>query len=152
MIEYLVAHSWWVWVALVLLFGIIELFTLEMTAAALSISSLVGLVVSLFSSLFWVEVIAAVVAAIALLLFVRPPLLRVLRRSTVNAITNVEAVVGLTGVVASIAGPEMPATVRLSNGETWTAVAASTDLILVDGQSVSVTEVQGARVVVAPLS
>lgn len=150
MLDYLSANPWWVWVGLVLLFGLIELFTLELTAATLAVSSLVGLLVSFTRTDFWVGVVAAVLAAMALLLFVRPPLLAALRRRSGEAVTNVAALVGLAGTISAAAAGSRPALVRLDNGETWT-VAVQEDATagpFVAGEQVVVAAIQGASVVV----
>lgn len=148
--DYLLANSWWIWIFLVFLFGIVELFTLEFASAMLSAASLVGLIASLLGTPFWLEVVVSVVAAIALLIFVRPPLLRVLRRTNPDSVTNIDAIVGLEATVTRAAESNAPAIVQLSNGEAWTVVQEEGAAPLALGSPVTVAHVQGASVVVVP--
>jgi membrane protein implicated in regulation of membrane protease activity len=145
--QFLVEYAWIIWLGLILLFVVLEMFTLDLTALILAIGSAGGLVAGLFGAEFWVQIVVAAVVTIALL-FVRPPLKRMLFRSGDQTLSNVEALIGLTGVamgdVRAVAGGQ----VKLSNGETWTA--RSTGTTIPEGGLVTVTTIEGATAVVSP--
>ncbi|NQX10295.1 NfeD family protein [Microbacteriaceae bacterium VKM Ac-2855] len=144
-------YVWIIWLSLVLIFGIIEMLTLEFTFLMLAIGSAGGLVAGLLGAPVWVQVPVAGVIAVLLLFAVRPPLLRALKRGADSAQSNVDALLGLAGsvVVAAHAGPGQ---VKLANGETWTArlspLVAARDLTI--GERVVVTAIEGATAVVVP--
>ena len=86
----------------------------------LAIGSLGGLVSGLLGAPWWLQVLIAAVIAIVLLAFVRPPLLRMLKRGGDPARSNVDALIGIEGTVVASVG-ENGGQVKLGNGETWTA-------------------------------
>jgi membrane protein implicated in regulation of membrane protease activity len=147
-LDFLANYSWIVWLALILIFGIIEMATLQFIFLMLALGSLGGLVTGLFGVPWWVQVIVAAVVAILLLFAVRPPLLRRLGRGGDPARSNVDALLGLTGVVTNDFSGNA-SHVKLTNGETWTAKLTE-DRALVEGERVVVTAIDGATAVVAP--
>ena len=148
--DFLATWGWVVWIGLILVFVIIEMFSLEFTFLMLALGGLFGLVSGLFGVPFWVQIIIAGVAAVALLFGVRPPLLRRLKRGSDPTPTNLEALLGLTGTVVKLFA-DGSGQARLSNGETWTSrLSATSDGPLVEGEKVVVTAIEGATAVVVP--
>ena len=72
--------AWIGWVVLILVFLVIEMLTLDFTFLMLSIGGLAGLGADLLGAPLWLQVIIAAVIAALLVMFLRPPLLRRLRR------------------------------------------------------------------------
>jgi membrane protein implicated in regulation of membrane protease activity len=141
--------AWIVWLALILIFLIVEVLTLDFTFLMLAIGSLGGLVAGLLGAPWWVDILIAGVLALVLLFFVRPPLLHRLRRGGDPALTNVDALIGLAGTVVLVF-PDGRGQVKLANGETWTSRSADAAEALVEGESVTVTTIDGATAVVSP--
>ena len=137
--------AWLGWLVLILAFLVIEMLTLDFTFLMLSIGGLAGLGADLLGAPLWLQVIIAAAVAAVLVLFLRPPLLRRLRRGEDPALSNVDALVGLSGtVVSTVSGHG--GQVKLSNGDLWTARAESGELD--PGTRVHVTRIQGATAVV----
>lgn len=150
--EFLTTYAWIFWIVLILVFAIIEITTLEFTFLMLAAGSLGGLVSGLFGLPWWAQFIVALLLALLLLFFVRPPLLRALRRGGDPARSNVDALLGLRGVVTNdFTGNASH--VKLSNGDTWTARLSDSygDRALVEGEKVTVTAIEGATAVVVPV-
>lgn len=148
----LTQYMWIGWLALAVIFIIIELVTLEFTFLMLAVGSLIGgLGVNLLGGPWWLQILAAAVLSVLLLFTIKPLLLRRLHRTDPNAKTNVDAIYGSGGRVMS-RFVENAGLVKLDNGETWTArLAASqagTDLDV--GDRVVVATVMGATVEVVP--
>ena len=121
----LTQYLWIVWLVLALLFVIVELLTLEFTFLMLAAGALIGgLGVNLLGGPWWLQVGAAAAISALLLFTIRPLLLRALRRSSGDVKTNVDALYGIDGRVVA-AFVEGDGSVKLDNGETWTARAAS---------------------------
>lgn len=150
-------YLWVLWVALILVFVIIEMMSLEFTFLMLAIGSLGGLVTELFGGAWWLQIIVAFVLAVLLLFTLKPPLLRALRRGGDPARSNVDALIGMGGRVVmtvTVTGGQA----RLANGETWTArlspgIVSAPGLLapeLPPGESVLVTAIEGATAVVVP--
>jgi membrane protein implicated in regulation of membrane protease activity len=148
-LDFLVSYAWIVWIALILLFGIIELTTLEFTFLMLAIGSLGGLLSGFLGAPWWLQILIAGVLSVLLLFALRPALLRALKKGGDPALSNVDALLGLAGTVTNDFSGNANH-VKLANGETWTARLSGTDRTLVEGERVVVTAIEGATAVVVP--
>ncbi|MGR2751779.1 NfeD family protein [Agromyces arachidis] len=149
--DVLTQYAWIAWLVLILVFATIEVFTLEMTFLMLALGSVAGLLSGLTGIPWWAQFIVAAVVAVALLLTLRPSLLRMLRRGADPARSNVDALIGAEGQVmrpVTATGGQ----VKLSNGDVWTArLSPITDQADVPaGERVLVTGIDGATAVVVP--
>ncbi|MCP2636986.1 NfeD family protein [Microbacterium sp. HD4P20] len=141
--------AWIGWLVLILAFLVIEMLTLDFTFLMLSIGGLAGLGADLLGAPLWLQVIVAAGVAAVLVLFLRPPLLRRLRRGEDPALSNVDALVGLAGtVVSTVSGHS--GQVKLSNGDLWTARAESGELD--PGTPVRVSRIDGATAFVRSIA
>lgn len=147
----LLHYAWVGWIVLILLFGVVEIFTLDFIFLMFAVGGVGGLVVSLFDSPLWLQIIVAAVLSIALLFFVRPPLLRVLRAGGDETPSNVDALFGIAGTVTT-AFTDGSGQAKLANGETWTARLSPSvgELPLVIGDRVRVVAIEGATAIVEP--
>ncbi len=147
--DFLTDFAWIFWLGLILIFLIVEVSTLEFTFLMIALGSLGGLISGLFGLPWWAQIIVACVLALLLLLAVRPPLLRLLKRGGDPARTLVDALIGIDGIVTTdfVNGQGHA---RLANGETWTAKLSETDNNeqVEIGDRVLVTEIDGATAVV----
>ncbi|MGV8885108.1 MAG: NfeD family protein [Microbacteriaceae bacterium] len=154
-VDFLMDFAWVIWLALILIFIVIEVFTLDFTFLMLSVGSVGGLISSFSPLAFWAQIIIAAVLSVLLIFAVRPPLLRRLRHGEDPTLSNIDALMGMRGVVTNDFD-EGVGHVKLANGETWTArVSDLSDLsdgrILEAGRTVSVVFIEGATAVVAPI-
>lgn len=151
MLPDLTQYLWIAWLVLALLFIIIEMFTLEFTFLMLGAGTLIGgLGVNLLGGPWWAQVLGAALVSGLLLFTIRPLLLKAMRRSSALKPTNVDA---LFGMGARIVTPfvDGDGSVKLDNGETWTARLVAGDEAQFDvGSRVVVRAVRGATVEVAP--
>lgn len=147
--DFLASYAWVVWLGLILLFAIIEMVSLQFIFIMLALGSFGGLVSGLLGLPWWGQALVGAVLAILLLFGVRPALLRRLGRGGDPARSNVDALLGTAGIVVNDYTGS-PTHVKLDNGETWTA-KLSDDRILVEGDRIVVTAIDGATAVVAPV-
>jgi len=145
-------YAWIIWIALLLLFVVIEVTTLELTFLMLAVGSLGGLATGLLGAPWWAQVLVAAVLAVLLLFTVRPPLLRALRRGGDPTPSNVEGLLGLRGVVV-VPVRDGAGQVKLANGETWTArlLSPTGTADLDTGAPVVVSAIQGSTALVVPI-
>ena len=151
LLDFLIDYAWVAWVSLILIFLVIEVFTLDLTFMMLALGSVAGLLSSFSPLNFWVQIVIAAIVSVLLIFAVRPPLLRRLHRGDDPARSNVDALLGLPAVVATdFVGAN--GYVKLSNGETWTARLTPTTAAsrLQTGDPVVVVSIDGATAVVEP--
>lgn len=150
--DVLTQYAWIVWLVLILAFATIEVFTLELTFLMMALGSIAGLLSGLFGIPWWAQFVIAAVVSVALILTLRPPLLRLLRRGGDQARSNVDALIGADGSVVRTVSPS-GGQIRLQNGEFWTArLSPITEQAVVSvGERVLVTGIDGATAVVVPI-
>ncbi|MBW4031438.1 MAG: NfeD family protein [Acidobacteria bacterium] len=150
--DVLASWAWVFWLALILVFLVVEVLSLSFVFLMFAVGSVGGLVAALLGAPVYVEFIVAAILSLALVFFVRPPLMRLTRRGADPARSNVEALLGISGTVV-LAFQEGRGQVKLANGETWTARLPhhQTDA-LAEGDRVQVDSIDGATAVVTPVS
>ncbi|MFJ4038755.1 NfeD family protein [Microbacterium sp. NPDC090007] len=141
------AWAWIAWLALILVFLVVEMLTGELTFLMLAVGGLVGLGAGLLGAPLWVQIIVAALAAVALLMFLRPPLLRRLHAGADTRPFNVEALLGLEGLTLTRVSPSVAGQVKLSNGDVWTATTDS-GIRLDPATRIEVVRIDGATAVV----
>lgn len=141
------AVAWIIWLVLVGVFLVIEMFTLEFTFLMLALGGVVGLISAIAGADLWLQVLLAGVAAILLLFLLKPPLLRALRRGGDQTKSNVEALIGMRGVVLETVS-SYDGQVKLANGDVWTA--RSHGLNLPPQTPITVAAIAGATAEVVP--
>lgn len=149
--EFLNEYAWIVWLGLILLFLIVEMFTLEFTFLMVALGSVGGLVSGLLGVPWWGQIVIAAVLALLLLLAVKPPLLRRLKRGGDPSKTLVDALIGMEGMVIHdfVNGQGQ---VKLEVGETWTAKTSTPQKSELEyGDRITVTSIEGATAMVAPV-
>ena len=149
-VEEISTIAWVVWAALILIFLVVEIFTLDFTFLMLGVASVGGVVAALLGVPWFFQLLIVGVLAVLLIFTVRPPLLRALRKGGDETPSNVEALIGLRGTV-STAFRDGSGHVKLSNGDTWTSKSAASAEDLPLGDKVVVVAIEGATAVVAPL-
>ena len=148
--DFLVTYGWIIWLAVILIFVILEVITVDFTSLMLAAGSAGGLISSLFHAPFWMQIVIAALLALLLLFAVRPPLRRALQRGGDRTRSNVDALQGLSGVVTTDFNGNANL-VKLANGETWTVRHEQPGQpALNEGDHVIVTAIDGSTAIVAP--
>lgn len=137
--------AWLLWVAAAVVLGILEVVSVSLVLVMFAGGSLAAALVSLFNVPWWGQFITAAVVSVILLVFLRPWLLRQMRKRGPVEETNVSALVGHEAIVVSEVGSDY-GRVKLS-GEVWSARSASGAVVAV-GARVKVTAIDGATAVV----
>lgn len=135
---------WWVGAALVL--GLVEVASLDLVFAMLTVGALVGAGVAFAGGSFTAQVLVATGVAALLLVVVRPVALRKLEPAGPTQRTNTAAHVGREAeVLRTVTARE--GLVKLA-GEEWSARSAAAGRTFEAGQIVSVVRIDGATAVV----
>jgi membrane protein implicated in regulation of membrane protease activity len=148
--DFLETYAWIIWLALILIFVIIEVVTVDFTGLMLAVGGIGGLIAGLFHLPFWLQVVIAAVISLLLIFAVRPPLKRALNRGSDKAKTLVDALVGQAATVVNDFNGK-PNLAKLANGETWTVkLEDAKSKTLQEGDHVVVTAINGSTATVAP--
>lgn len=144
-------YLWIVWLVFIFVCVIIELLSLEFTFLMIAIGSLGGLGANLLGWEWWLQILVAAVLSMLLILTIRPVLLRLLRKGGDPALSNVAALIGMSGQVLT-AVTELGGLVKLSNGETWTARLAPevSEPVLEAGTAALVRTIDGSTAYIVP--
>lgn len=145
MIEYFQTNLWLLWVLATVLFLILELTSGDFFFMSFALGAVAATIASLLGTGFVAQLITWIVASVAFLVFVRPFALRYLHRHDKEIKTNIDALVGRTGIVMEAIEPGKSGYVAV-DGDTWRAVSRETDTIaagekvtIVDRDSIIVT-------------
>jgi membrane protein implicated in regulation of membrane protease activity len=147
--DWLGDHVAGVWLAVAILLGIAEMFSLDLILGMLALGALVGMLSALLGAGFAVSAIVAAVASVACLAVVRPPLIKRLHSGPELSLGHGK-LVGQQGIVTErITGLEA-GRIKLS-GEIWSAKPYDETLTIDPGQTVEVLEIRGATAYVHPV-
>ena len=138
-------YDWVAWVGLAVLLGIVEVTTLDLVFLMLAAGALSGALVALVGAPVGLQVVVALVVAVAMLGVVRPVALRHLRTPAAVR-TGVAALVGSHGVALERIDARS-GQVKLK-GEVWSARAYDPTHVIEPGSTVQVVEIDGATAVV----
>lgn len=139
-------EPWMIWLAIALLFAVVEMLTLDLIFAMLAGGAIFGMLTSLVGGNVWIQVVVFAVASLLLLVLLRPWGLRLLFRKGPLIPTGADAHVGRPAIVVS----EVSTTggrVKLM-GEVWTA-RSEINTVLPVGIAVTVVRIDGATAIVA---
>lgn len=141
-VEWLKSHMWESWLTLAVALGALELISLDLFLVMLAGGALVGCLVAAIGLGIPVQVIAALVASVALLGLVRPGVVRRLH-SGPDLKTGAEALIGQRATVLREMTHHHPGRVKIG-GEEWTAAPYDEDDRIEAGEVVDVVQIKGA--------
>ena len=144
--DWLSDHMWESWLALAVVFGVLELISLDLFLAMLAGGALVGAVTALLDGPPALQVILASVSSIALLGLLRPNIVRRLH-SGPDLRTGAEALIGKRATVLRELAHGTPGRVKIG-GEEWTAEPYDEDDRIEAGEVVDVVQIRGATALV----
>lgn len=148
--DWLRDNLWAVWAGLAALLGLAELASLDFTLLMLAAGALVAAGVAVaFPALFWLQLVVGLIAAGAMLVAIRPLLVRKMHHHG-ELKTGTAHIVGRSGVVVREITPDGGGSVRLS-GDLWTARPFDGVSKIAPGSRVEVFEIDGATAVVHPV-
>ena len=138
----------WIWVALVIIFSIIEAFTLGLTTIWFAISAFVMVFLSFLHITLDVQIFIFLLISGVLLYFTRPIAIKKLK--TGKARTNVDSLVGMHALVTKKISEFDRGEVKL-NGQFWTSRSEDGSVIN-EGTKCEVVRIEGVHAIVRILS
>jgi len=138
----------WLWVALVIIFALIEIFTLGLTTVWFAIAALVMVFLSFLKIPLPVQALIFLFLSAMLLIFTRPIAVKKLKIGRVK--TNVESLTGKHALVIKAIGEFEKGEAKI-NGQIWSA-RTEDDSPVAEGTKCEVLRVEGVQLIVKPLS
>jgi membrane protein implicated in regulation of membrane protease activity len=134
----------WVWVALVIIFALVEVFTLGLTTVWFAIAALIMVFLSLLNIPLSVQILIFLVISALLLIFTRPLAIKKFKIGRVK--TNVDSLVGKQALVIKAISEFDKGEVKI-NGQIWSAHTADNSTIA-EGTKCEVLRVEGVQLIV----
>jgi membrane protein implicated in regulation of membrane protease activity len=147
--DWLRENPWAGWTSAAILLGLAELASLDLVLLMLAAGAGVGAVASALHAPFALAALLAAATAVAMLVLVRPSVVRRLRASGPDLRHGAAALVGRTGFALEEVS-EHGGLVKLG-GETWTARPYDDSVVIPPGAKVEVWEIRGATAYVHPV-
>ena len=140
--DWLSDHMWEAWLGLAVLFGVLELISMDLFLVMLAGGALVGAVTALLGGPPGLQVVLALVSSVALLGVIRPTVVRRLH-SGPDLKTGADALIGKRATVLRELAYGTPGRVKIG-GEEWTAEPYDEDDRIEPGELVDVVQIKGA--------
>ena len=132
-----------VWFAIILIAGVIEALTMDLSSVWFSVGAFFALIIAIFAKeLIWLQFVVFVVFSIALLLGLRPIFKRYIRKNEIK--TNADSLVGKTAVCIKPIIDGERGEVKIE-GKIWTAIANEN---ISENEKVTVLALKGVKLVV----
>lgn len=144
--QWIIDHQWTVWLTVAVLLVLLEMFSLDLVFLMLSIGAFFGLGLSLFTDNIALQVLLAIAVALAMLYFIRPPMVRRLHRGE-DLTSGALGLVGKEGFVLEPMSATQPGRVKIG-GDEWSALPDGEGTIPA-GTKVTIVAISGATAVVS---
>lgn len=132
------------WAVLIVVFTIVEAFTLGLTSIWFAVGSLAALITAALGFGLPVQIIVFVIVAVILVVYTRPIAKKVLKVG--HNKTNIDALIGQNGYVVKSIEAKSVGQVKLG-GQIWTAKGPGQEMFEVD-EEVEVLAIEGVKLIV----
>ncbi|MBR1866626.1 MAG: NfeD family protein [Lachnospiraceae bacterium] len=137
------------WLLLAAIFIVMEIVSLGLTTIWFAGGAFVAAIAGLVGANLIIQILCFIVVSVVLLMVTRPIALKYLDAKTEK--TNAEALIGQNAVVISgINNIEGTGQARV-NGMEWTARASEDSVVIAEGETVRIVDIQGVKLIVETL-
>lgn len=139
-----------IWMALVIIFLVVELVTVGLTTIWLAGGALVAFILAAVGADFWIQLVAFFVVSFVLIFFTRPIAVKYFNPRRTR--TNSEELIGeIIKVTRRIDNRSAEGT-ALAKGLEWSARAVFDDMIIEKDTLVKVIRIEGVKLIVEPVA
>ena len=139
-----------IWMALVIIFLVVELVTVGLTTIWLAGGALVAFILAAVGADLWIQLVAFFVVSFVLIFFTRPYAVKYFNPRRTR--TNSEELIGeIIKVTRRIDNRSAEGT-ALAKGLEWSARAVSDDMIIEKDTLVKVIRIEGVKLIVEPVA
>jgi len=137
-----------IWLAGLLLFGIVEAVTAGLTVIWFAVGCLAALAVTALGAQLWLQVTVFMLVSIAALLLTRPLVQKHINNKAIP--TNADRCIGQTARVTETIDNIAQTGAVYVDGKTWSARSDATDGTIPGGTLVTVLRMEGVKLIVTP--
>ena len=139
-----------IWMALVIIFLVVELVTVGLTTIWLAGGALVAFILAAVGADLWIQLVAFFVVSFVLIYFTRPFAVKYLnpRRTRTNSEELIGGIVKVTDRIDNRAAEGT----ALAKGLEWSARAVSDDMTIEKDTLVKVVRIEGVKLIVEPVT
>lgn len=148
--EWLGENAWAAWLALAMVLGVAELFSLDLILVMLATGALAGALTGAIGAPVVLQILVAAGASVAMLGLVRPNLVKRLHTGPDLQLGH-SKLVGREALVTEAVTTDNPGRVKLA-GEIWSARPYDERMTIAAGETVEVLAMKGATVFVHPVA
>lgn len=135
-----------VWLAILIILVVIEIFTLGLTTIWFAGGALVAIVVAVLGGPVWLQILLAAIVSAVLLFFTRPVAMKYFNRDRER--TNAESLVGRQAIVISEINNLQGIGQVTVNGMEWTARSIVDGITIRPGEVVIIRGINGVKLLV----
>ncbi len=148
--EWIREHLWETWLALSIVLGVAEMFSLDLILAMLAAGAVIGMAAALLGLPEAVQVLGALAASVAMLSLVRPTFVKRLHGGPELSLGHGKLVGTRALVTQEITG--MASGRIKAGGETWSALPYDENMVITAGEAVEILQIKGATAYVHPVA
>jgi len=137
----------WIWVALVIVFALIEVFTLGLTTVWFAIAALIMVFLSFIEIPLTVQILIFLAIATLLLIFTRPLAIKKFRMGQEK--TNVDSLIGKHALVVKTISEFERGEAKI-NGLIWSA-RSEDNTEITEGSKCEILRIEGVQLIVRPI-
>lgn len=136
-----------IWLALLIILGIIEFATLGLTTVWFCAGAVVAIIANICGAPLIVQIVLFLIISIVTLIFTRPLVIRYINKDRIK--TNADSLIGKSAIVVEeIDNLKAMGTVNI-NGQEWTARCEDENGNIEAGEVVEIKAIQGVKLIVA---
>ncbi len=137
----------WIWLALLLIFVIIEIITVQIVTIWFAVGALAALITSLITDNILVQVIVMLTASLLSLACTRPFVKKIMKNNIHP--TNADMYIGKEGVTTEEINNLLGKGSARIKGTDWTARSSQDSVVIPVGSRVVVEEISGVKAIVS---
>ncbi|WP_372729595.1 NfeD family protein [Nocardioides sp.] len=147
--DWLRDHMWETWLALAVMLGVAEMFSLDLVLIMLAVGAMAGVLTAALGMPVVVQVLAVAAASVGALALARPSLVKKLHGGPELRLGHGK-LVGVQGVVTEEVSALEHGRIKLA-GEIWSAAPYDETITIAPGETVEVLQIRGATAYVHPI-
>jgi len=144
-------EMWHLWIIAAIVLFIAEIFTPGFLLACFGVGCFASGLVSFFEMGFKIQILTFSASTVIVFFGIRPLFLKYFYTSADKIETNIDALIGKTGLVSERIDPSVNKGRVIIGGEDWRGVSID-EMVIEAGEKISIVRIEGTNLTVKPVS